>query len=145
MLDPIGKRVLILVENLPCPFDRRVWQEATALRDAGYRPGPWIDETPELRRAIDVIASGALDGGSGLFRPIVDTLTGDDRYQLCADFAAYADCQRRAAAVYARPDEWWRLSILNVAGMGKFSSDRTTREYAEEIWDVKPVPVAPPV
>jgi starch phosphorylase len=117
--------------------------EIDALRASGYAPGPWIEKTPELRRAIDTIA-GELDGGSGLFRPIVDTLTGDDRYFLCADFAAYAECQRRVAATYARPDEWWRLSILNVAGMGKFSSDRTIREYAEEIWDVKPVPVAPP-
>jgi starch phosphorylase len=119
-------------------------EEVASLRAAGYRPGPWIEKNPELRRAIETIASGELDSGSGLFRPIVDALTGEDRYLLCADFAAYAECQLRAAATYARPDEWWRLSILNVAGMGKFSSDRTTRQYAEEIWDVKPVPVPPP-
>ena len=70
----------------------------------------------------------------------MDELRGADRYLLCADFRAYADCHARAAAAYARPDEWWRMSILNVAGMGRFSSDRTTREYAEEIWDARPVP-----
>jgi starch phosphorylase len=113
--------------------------EVAALRAAGYGPQAWIERDPELRRVIDVIASGELDGGTGLFQPIVDELRGADRYLLCADFRAYADAQARAAATYARPDEWWRMSILNVAGMGKFSADRTTREYAEEIWEVRPV------
>ena len=115
-------------------------EEVAALRAAGYGPPAWIEKDPELRRAIDVIASGELDAGTGLFRPIVDELRGADRYLLCADFRAYADAQARASAAYARPDEWWRMSILNVAGMGKFSSDRTTREYAEEIWGARPVP-----
>ena len=115
-------------------------EEVAALRAKGYSPQAWIEGDPELRRAIDVIASGELDGGTGAFRPIVDELRGADRYLLCADFRAYADSHARAAAAYARPDEWWRMSILNVAGMGRFSSDRTTREYAEEIWDARPVP-----
>jgi starch phosphorylase len=116
--------------------------EIEALRSAGYSPGEWIDRQPELRRAIDTIASGPLvPADPGLFRPIADELTLTDRYFLCADFASYLEWQERAAAVYARPDEWWRLSILNVAGMGRFSVDRTTREYAEEIWRVEPVPV----
>jgi len=114
-------------------------EEVAALRAAGYGPQAWIERDPELRRVIDVIASGELDGGTGLFRPIVEELRGPDRYLLCADFRAYADGQARAAAAYARPDQWWRMSILNVAGMGKFSADRTTREYAEEIWEARPV------
>ena len=114
-------------------------EEVAALRAGGYGPQAWIERDPELRRVIDVIASGELDGGTGLFRPIVDELRGADRYLLCADFRAYVDGQARAAAAYARPDEWWRMSILNVAGMGKFSADRTTREYAEEIWEARPV------
>jgi starch phosphorylase len=118
-------------------------EQVQALRASGYRPGQWIDKDTELRRALDVIAKGELDGGSGLFRPIAEALTGEDRYLLCADFTDYVACQRRAAEAYGRPDEWWRLSILNVAGMGKFSSDRTTREYAEEIWGARPVPVLP--
>ena len=119
-------------------------EQIESLRAAGYRPGPWIESNALLRRAIDTIAGGELDAGSGLFRPIVDALTGEDRYFVCADFADYVACQERAAAAYARPDEWWALSIRNVAGMGKFSSDRTTRQYAEEIWDVRPVPVPAP-
>lgn len=71
----------------------------------------------------------------------MDALRGDDRYFLCADFAAYEGAQRRAALAYARPEVWWRSSILNVAGAGKFSSDRATRQYAEEIWGVVPAPV----
>jgi starch phosphorylase len=114
-------------------------EEVAALRAAGYGPQAWIERDPELRRVIDVIASCELDGGTGLFRPIVEELRGADRHLLCADFRAYADGQARAAAAYARPDEWWRMSILNVAGMGKFSADRTTREYAEEIWEARPV------
>jgi starch phosphorylase len=114
--------------------------EVEALRRGGYRPGEWIAKDPELARAIDTIASGALDGGHpGIFRPIVDSLTNYDFYQLCADFRSYMDCQQRVADAYGRPAEWWRKSILNVAGMGKFSSDRTTKEYADEIWGVKKV------
>jgi len=119
-------------------------EQIESLRAAGYRPGPWIEKDPLLRRAIDVIASGELDGGTGLFRPIVDALTGEDRYFVCADFADYVACHQGAAATYGRPDEWWARSVRNVAGMGKFSSDRTTRQYAEEIWDVRPVPVPEP-
>jgi starch phosphorylase len=71
----------------------------------------------------------------------VDELTGPDRYFVCADFASYREAQRRVEETYARPDEWWRRSILNVAGMGRFSADRTVREYADEIWRVKAVRV----
>jgi starch phosphorylase len=119
-------------------------EQIAALRASGNRSRDWIERNAELRRAVDTLASGALDGGTGLFRPLADALLGDDRYFLCADFTAYAECQRRAAATYARPDAWWRMSILNVAGMGKFSSDRTTRQYAEEIWHARAVEVAAP-
>jgi len=114
--------------------------EVEALRRDGYRPGDWIAKDPELAQAIETIASGALDGRHpGIFRPIVESLTWYDHHQLCADFRSYVDCQERVAAAYARSDEWWRMSILNVAGMGKFSSDRTTQEYADEIWNVQKV------
>jgi glycogen phosphorylase len=115
--------------------------EVETLRASGYSPESFLARSEELRLAIDLIANGSLDGGSGLFRPIVDALLGEDRYLHCADFASYAACQRQVAAMYTRPDEWWRMSILNVAGMGKFSSDRTTKEYADEIWNARPVPV----
>jgi glycogen phosphorylase len=114
-------------------------EEVAALRAAGYSPRPFITASAELARVIEAVATGAFERRwPGLFRPIVDVLTGEDRYLLCADFADYLECQRRADAAYARPDEWWRMSILNVAHMGRFSSDRTTREYADEIWGVRP-------
>jgi glycogen phosphorylase len=123
----------------------RTADEITALRASGYSPRPFIESTPALRAALDLLASGELvPGERDLFRPIVDSIWGEDRYFLAADFAAYAECQGVVAAAYARPDEWWRRSILNVAGMGKFSSDRTTRQYAEEIWDARPVVVPGP-
>ena len=112
-------------------------EEVARLRAEGYAPGPFIAANRDLARVVETIASGPIEARwPGLFRPIVDGLTGEDRYLLCADFASYLETQARAAAMYARPDDWWRRSILNVAGMGKFSSDRTTREYADEIWGV---------
>jgi starch phosphorylase len=113
-------------------------EQVEDLRRAGYTPGPFIEASPELRRVIETIAAGPLELG-GLFRPLVEALTGDDRYLLCADFPLYLEAQARAGEAYARPDHWWRMSIKNVAGMGRFSSDRTTSEYAEDIWKVKAV------
>ncbi len=117
-------------------------EQVEALRSAGYTPGPFIESSPELRRVIETIAAGPLELG-GLFRPLVEALTGDDRYLLCADFPLYLEAQARAGEAYARPDDWWRMSIQNVAGMGRFSSDRTTREYAEDIWEVRSPGSAP--
>jgi len=114
-------------------------EEIASLRTSGYSPRPWLQSNPELRAAVDAIAGGELDGETpGLFRPIADALTGVDRYFHCADFPGYAGCQRRVASEYASPEEWTRKSILNVARIGRFSSDRTTREYAREIWGVEP-------
>ena len=113
--------------------------EATALRAGGYSPQRYVDRSVELRAAIDTISTGTLERRyPGLFRPIVDALVGHDRYLHCADFDAYAECQRQAAQVYRDQHEWTRRSILNTARMGAFSSDRTTRAYAEEIWGVTP-------
>ena len=118
-------------------------EEIAALRAGGDRPGHWIDADPLLRQVIDTIASGPLDRTNpGIFRPIVEILTGDDRYFHCADFGAYVEAQSRAAAVYRDPERWTRMSIHNVAGMGRFSSDRTVLEYANEIWHAQPVPIA---
>jgi starch phosphorylase len=103
---------------------------------------PWriYREDDELRRALDMIRDGAFSRGDReLFAPLVRSLLDDgDRYLLLADYAAYVDCQRRVAETYLDPVAWTRKSILNVAGMGYFSSDRTIREYADEIWHVVP-------
>jgi glycogen phosphorylase len=70
------------------------------------------------------------------FRPIVDILTGHDRYLHCADFRSFLDAQRRAEETYRDPARWTAMSIANVSHMGRFSADRTVRDYAERIWSV---------
>jgi glycogen phosphorylase len=114
--------------------------EIEALRASAYDPRAWIEKSAELGRAVDAIARGPLEKAqSGLFRPVVEELLGSDRYFLCADFDAYVECQRRAAETYQRAQDWARMSVLNVAGMGRFSSDRTVQEYAADIWSAAPV------
>ncbi len=116
--------------------------EIEALRASSYDPRAWVERSDELKRAVDAIARGPLaTPDPGLFRPIVEELLGPDRYFLCADFDLYLECQRRAAETYRRAQDWARISVLNVAGMGRFSSDRTVREYAAEIWAAAPVRV----
>jgi starch phosphorylase len=117
-------------------------QEVAALRRDGYNPWDYYHANGELRQALDMIGSGYFcPGECGRFRPIVDALThGGDHFLLLADYASYVACQEQVDALYRDPRQWARKAILNVAGMGRFSSDRTIREYAEEIWKVKPVP-----
>jgi starch phosphorylase len=119
-------------------------EQLAGLREAGYRPRDFIERDPELQRVVECLATGELARAyPGIFDPIVAELTGADRYFLCADFRSYVDCQRRLAAAYRDPQRWCRMSILNVAGMGRFSSDRTVLEYAREIWDASPVEPPP--
>jgi starch phosphorylase len=116
--------------------------EVAALRPH-YDPWQYYRANPELARVLDMIRDDAFSRGEpGLFRPIVDSLlAGGDRYFLLADYAAYVAAQERVARAYRDATLWTRTSILNVAGMGKFSSDRTIRQYAEEIWRIAPVRV----
>jgi starch phosphorylase len=118
-------------------------EEVTALRSSGYNPRRHYDENPELKRAIDMIADGYFNPSNpGLFRPISDALLNlGDYYMLLADYESYIRCQERVSATYNDHSMWTRMSILNVANVGKFSTDRTIRQYAEEIWGVKPVPI----
>ena len=119
----------------------------TAAEVAARRPrhDPWevYRSDPELARVLDAIGGGAFSPGEpDLFRPIVDSLLGGgDRYLLLADYAAYVACQARVAGTYRDEAAWTTKSILNVANMAKFSSDRTIRQYADEIWHVTPTKV----
>jgi len=116
--------------------------EIQARKAAGYQPRHLYDEDAELRAVIDLLGSEALTGGQfARFQPLVDALLGRDDYMLLADYRSYLEAQERVEAAYRDPDRWTRMSILNTARMGKFSSDRSIREYCETIWNVKPEPV----
>jgi len=117
-------------------------EQVRALDREGYDPGAWLARTPELARAIDMIASGLFSSGDPhRFDDLVHELRGRDTYKHCADFASYAGAHRALEAVYADPLEWQRRALYNIAFSGKFSSDRTIREYAKEIWGIEPTPV----
>jgi starch phosphorylase len=114
--------------------------EIAALRQGSYESASWIDGNEELNRVVETIAVGPLQRiDPMLFQPIVDIIRANDRYFHCADFQSYLDCQERVEEAYLDPDRWTRMSILNVAGMGKFSADRTVEEYASEIWKTEPI------
>ena len=111
--------------------------EVTERRRSGIDARATIAASPNLAEVIDTIASGVFSSGEGdLFRGLLDALTNHDDFMVTADFDAYYDKQREVATLWHDPALWWRTSILNTAGMGWFSSDRTVREYAEEIWNV---------
>jgi starch phosphorylase len=110
------------------------------LRSSGYNPRGIYESNPELRETIDLISSGAFSGGDGdLFRPLVDSLLYHDHYMLLADYQAYVDCQQRVNDAYRDRANWTRMSILNSARVGRFSSDRSIREYCRDIWHVSPL------
>jgi starch phosphorylase len=116
-----------------------------AERSAGhYCPRDLYESNAELRSAIDTIASGRFSrGDSDRFRPLVDALLERDEYLVLADFAAYAECQKRVDRVWTDADTWTRMSILNTARSGRFSSDRAITEYCENIWRLEPQHVEP--
>lgn len=109
--------------------------EVRDLKSSGYRPRSWYESNSLLKEAIDQIASGVYSRGDGsIFKPLVDNLLQHDDYLVLADYQAYIDCQNRVSAAYLDQDRWTEMSILNVARIGKFSSDRSIREYCENIW-----------
>jgi glycogen phosphorylase len=117
--------------------------EVAALRGGGYNPRDIYEKDIELKSAIDLIASGAFSkGDTQLFAPIIDSLLNKgDYYCVLADYRSYMEAQDQVARLYRQPDEWARRAILNTASMGKFSSDRAVAEYAQKVWNVKPVEI----
>jgi glycogen phosphorylase len=118
--------------------------EQVAASRTWYSPYWHYDHEPETRGALELILSDDFTPGDepGVFAPLWDTLlTGGDRYMHLADLTSYLDADRRLVELYADPETWTRKAVLNIAGSGKFSSDRTIAEYAAEIWDAKPCPV----
>jgi starch phosphorylase len=119
-------------------------QAVTARRD-GYTPRGFYERDAELRATIDAIASGVFSAGDrDAFGPIVESILGWDEYMCLADYRAYVDCQDAVEKVWLDPDRWTRMSVLNTARCGFFSSDRTVRDYCRDIWQVDPVRVVAP-
>ena len=117
-------------------------QQVSQIKTQGYHPWDYYNSNPQLKQAIDQIASGYFcKGDSNLFQPLVESLKNRDDYLLFADYQSYIECQQRVSVAYRDQDNWLKMSILNAARTGYFSSDRTIREYAQDIWHVQPVPV----
>ncbi|MBA3059030.1 MAG: glycogen/starch/alpha-glucan phosphorylase [Gammaproteobacteria bacterium] len=114
--------------------------KVTELRGYGYQPRSYYEGNFDLKLAIDRIAQGAFSAEEpGRYRDVVNALLESDYYQLLADYGDYCASQDKVDELYRRPAAWTRSAILNVAGMGPFSSDRTIREYATDIWGVAPL------
>jgi glycogen phosphorylase len=116
--------------------------EVEQVKRDGYRPSDYIDGNEELQAVLGLIANGQFShGDTEVFKPLVDNLRHDDPFLVVADYAAYVECQDRVAAAWQDGDAWSRMSILNTARSGKFSSDRAITEYCDDIWNVSPVTV----
>jgi starch phosphorylase len=114
--------------------------EVGRLKANGYNPRTAYETNPALREAIDLIDSGFFSNGDRqLFRPLVESLLNRDDYMLLADYQSYIDCQQRVSEAYRDQRNWTRMSILNSARVGRFSSDRSIREYCRDIWKVSPI------
>jgi starch phosphorylase len=113
-------------------------QEVVSRKAAGYAPYDYYHSDAALREAIDAIAGGFFSRGDRrLFQPLIQSLLERDEYMLLADFDAYTNCQAKVSEAYLDQDQWSRMSILNTARSGKFSSDRSVKEYSRMIWHVE--------
>jgi starch phosphorylase len=112
-------------------------QEIQSLKEIGYNPRSHYERNSSLKETIDQIRGGFFShGNTELFKPLIENLLDHDPFMLLADYQSYIDCQDHVSEVYRDQDRWTRMSILNVARIGKFSSDRSIREYCEKIWDI---------
>ena len=112
------------------------------LQRSGYNPRALYEKNERLREVIDLVSNGFFSSEEPtLFKPLTDSLLDRDQYMILADFDAYVECQRRVSEEFIDPIAWHSKAIRNIAKMGMFSSDRTIREYATQIWDAKPVKV----
>jgi starch phosphorylase len=113
-----------------------------ALWRSGYRPMEAVARDPELAEVLELVGNGFFSrGDTELFRPLLQNLAHHDPYLVLADFSTYRDCQRKVSEAFMDTDSWTRMSIVNSARSGMFSSDRTIREYCRDIWRAQPVAV----
>ncbi|MCB1377627.1 MAG: glycogen/starch/alpha-glucan phosphorylase, partial [Alphaproteobacteria bacterium] len=112
-------------------------EEVAARRNGGYDAGAAIESSAELKGVLDALASGVFSPNDhARYRPIADSLYHGDWFMVAADFEAYSAAQREADALWSKPGDWTEKAILNTVHMGWFSSDRTIRDYARDIWHV---------
>lgn len=116
--------------------------EVSTMKSQGYNPKDYYNANPELKEAIDLISSGFFSKTDvNLFKPLVDSLLCRDEHMILADYQSYIDCQDRISMAFRDQEKWTNMSILTVARMGKFSSDRSIREYNEKIWHATPLKI----
>ncbi|MFZ9832069.1 MAG: glycogen/starch/alpha-glucan phosphorylase, partial [Vulcanococcus sp.] len=116
--------------------------EVADLHTEGYRPWELIPQMPELQQVLKLVEQGHFSGGDGdLFRPLLENLTGRDPFCVLADFNDYLRVQQQVSAVWGDRKTWNRMSLLNSARTGFFSSDRSIRDYASRIWKADAFPV----
>ena len=114
--------------------------EVEERKKQGYNPRVFYESNPQLREILDSLLSGEFSRGDrGLFEPLVYSLLNQDDYMLLADYQSFIDAQDRVSEAYRDQEAWTRMSILNVARIGKFSSDRSIRDYCDDIWKTWPV------
>ena len=117
-------------------------EEVNAIKYQGHNPMTYYNANPELKEAIDLISSGFFSPKDlNLFKPLIDSLLCRDEHLILADYQSYMDCQELAGKAFKDRKKWTKMSILTVARMGKFSSDRAIREYCEKIWRAKPLKI----
>jgi starch phosphorylase len=115
-------------------------EEVADLKAGSHNPLEYYERHQELREVIDLISSGYFShGDTQLFQPLVASLLYRDEYLLLADYRSYVDKQDEVGHIFGDEQRWTRMSILNAARMGKFSSDRAIREYCENIWRVRAI------
>lgn len=117
-------------------------EEISNIKSQGYNPMIYYNANPKLKEAMDLISSGFFSKKDlNLFKPLVDSLLCRDEHMILADYQSYIECQDRVGMTFRDQKKWTQMSILTVARMGKFSSDRSIREYNEKIWHAAPLKI----
>ena len=115
-------------------------EEVTTMKSQGYNSRDCYNANTELKEVIDLISSGFFfKEDATLFKPFIDSLLSRDEQMVLADYQSYIDCQDRVSTAFKDRKQWTKMSIITVARMGKFSSDRSIREYCEKIWHATPL------
>lgn len=120
-------------------------EEVVERRQRGYNPYLYYEHNQGLRDVVDRLAKDHFSPSEkGVFHPLLNEILSSDRFMVMADFTSYCECQKQVATAFLNQEEWTRMAIRNMARCGRFSSDRTIRQYAEEIWEISSVPIQLP-